>query len=177
MSKKINWDRAKSKIPYLDDADWKQKLLENPDVLYRIIADSYDLILREREREDGVVRIGRRPKPSLVPIDEVIDSVFPSRYSNEPFVVALRHAMNGQSQRAFSQLVPCNQATMSRLLNGQLKPDITMLEQLAAAAEVPPWYFREWRAEYVGALVRDVLMEDPSMSYRAIKALEARAKK
>lgn len=129
-------------------------------------------MLREREAAEGVKRSGRRPRPSRVPLDEVLSAVFPAQYSNEPFTSVMKSLLEGQSQRSFSQKVPCNQATLSRLLAGRLEPDMKMLERIAAAAEVPPWYFVEWRAFYVGSLITEVLLENPSMGVRSIRALQ-----
>ena len=156
----------------MDDQDWVDRLGQNPEALYRIIADSYDFVLREREMAQGIKRSGRRPRPSRVSIDEVIEAVFPPQYSNAPFVDALRAVMDGHSQRSFSKRVPCDQATLSRLLAGQLKPDLPMLERIAQAGGVPPWYFREWRAEYVASLIREVLLADPAMSVGALRVLQ-----
>jgi hypothetical protein len=176
LSRRADWERARARVPYVEDEDWQAKLAENPEALYRIIADSYDLVLRDREVEAGTQRSGRRPRPSRVPIDEVIAAVLPPRYSNDPFPVALHALLRGRSQRSFSLLVPCNQATLSRLLSGQLTPDLVMLERVAEAAGVGPWFFREWRAGYVAALVREVLTDNPSMSVAALRALQAKAK-
>jgi hypothetical protein len=173
---RADWTRAREVVPYAEDGAWVDLLSSNPEALYRIIADSYDFVLREREVLEGKRRPGRRPRPSQVPIDEVIDAVFPKQYSNEPFVEALASLVDGRSQRAFSAEVPCNQATLSRLLSGQAKPDMAMMEGLARAGGVPPWYFREWRAEYLASLIREVMLESPSMSVQALRALQLKAR-
>lgn len=174
---RADWNRAREVVPYVGDREWLSRLADNPETLYRIIADAYDFVLRDREIAQGVRRSGRRPRPSRVPIDEVIEAVLPKQYSNDAFPQALVEVMDGRSQRAFSKDVPCDQATLSRFIAGQLKPDVPMMERIAAAGGVPPWFFREWRAEYVAALVRNVLMEDPAMSVQALRALQLMAVK
>lgn len=170
---RADWERARERVPYIEDEGWRELLASKPEALYRIIADTYDVVLRDRERAAGIKRTGRRPKPSQVPIDEVIAAVFPEQYSAAPFTVALARLLEGRSQRSFAPLVPCNQATLSRLLAGQLKPDIRMMERIAAAAGVQPWFFREWRADYVALLVREVLTERPEMGVAAMRALQS----
>ena len=176
MSGKADWDAASAMVPYAD-GDWQGFLTENPEALYRIIADTYDVVLRERERANGVRRSGRRPKPSQVPIEEVYAAVFPPRYAMEPFIPALEALVGNESQRSFSRRVPCDQATLSRLLSGRLAPDLSMMERLAGAAGVKPWYFAEWRAAWVGGLIRDVLASRPDLSIKALQGLRAYAER
>lgn len=172
-----DWGAAKAHAPYVEDADWSELLEGNPEVLHRIIADAYDVVLRDEEKANGIKRSGRRPKPSQVPLGEVVGKVFPQQYSNLPFTKALEDLVSGRSQRQFARRVPCNQATLSKLLRGQYEPDMSMMERLALAGGQGPWYFREWRAQYVGALVTDALMSNPSTGVQAVRALRLLATK
>lgn len=168
---KGDWGRVKTKVPYVDHGRWGDLLEENPDVLHRIIADAYDVVLRDRERQQGVKHSGRRFKPTQVPIDQVIQDVFPQQYSAKPFREALVDLMAGQSQTQFARKVPCNQATLSKLLRGTYAPDIAMMERIALAGGQGPWYFHEWRAAYVASLVEEALLESPSTGVQAVRAL------
>lgn len=172
---RADWQGARRAVPYVDADEWSERMQENPEALLRIIADAYDFALRERETAAGVRRYGRRPKPDPVPLEEVYATAFPTQFSTAPFPEALGRLMKGSSQRAFAARVPCHQATLSRLLSGQLVPDVSMMERLARAAEVKPWYFAEWRARFVADVVERSLLADPKMSVGAIKGLRARA--
>jgi transcriptional regulator with XRE-family HTH domain len=174
---KSDWDRALSHVPYADHARWPELLQANPEVLHRIIADAYDVVLREEEKLQGVRRSGRRPKPSMVPVTEVLSKVFPQQYSALPFREALAELIGGESQRQFAKRVPTTQATISRLLSGEFKPDLVMMERLATAAAQGPWYFLEWRAGYVGALVAEALVASPSTGVQAIRAIRLLARR
>lgn len=178
MSRQVrsDWASARARVPYASNGNWALILEDNPEVLHRIIADAYDVVLREEERAAGVRRSGRRPKPSLVPLGDVVDKVFPQQYSHDPFPVALANLLEGHSQRAFAKRVPCHQATLSKLLNGQYEPDLPMMERIAEAAGEGPWYFLEWRAGYVGALVTDALTTSPSTAVQVIRGMRLLAR-
>lgn len=168
---KSDWAKARSHVPWAEDDVWAERLAENPEALYRIIADSYDIALRDEEKLRGEQRSGRRPKPPQVPLDQVYAAVFPSQYSMDPFRETLEKLMDGRSQRAFARRVPCHQTTLSRLLSGALAPDLAMMERIASAAGVQPWYFVEWRAQFVASVVQSSLMANPNMSVNAIRGL------
>lgn len=174
---RADWRGARRTVPYVDADEWADRMRENPEALLRLIADAYDFALREREAKAGVRRYGRRPKPDPVPLDEVYATAFPSQFSQLPFCGALERLMAGSSQRAFASRVPCHQATLSRLLTGRLVPDAAMMERLARAAGVQPWYFAEWRAQFVANVVETSLLSDPSMSITAIKGLRTRVRR
>ena len=171
MGSRSDWGAARARAPYADTANWGELLEEHPEVLHRIIADAYDVVLREEEKTNGTRRLGRRPKPSQVPIGDVVGKVFPQQYSSLPFTKALEDLIGDRSQRQFSRNVPCHQGTLSKLLRGEYEPDMPMMERLAVAGGQGPWYFREWRAQYVGALVTDALMSNPSTGVQAVRAL------
>lgn len=170
---KADWSGARSHVPWVDDEQWAARLADNPDTLYRIVADSYDVALRDEEARRGEQRSGRRPRPDLVPLEVVLDAVFPSRFSMDPFPVALEKVMDGRSQRAFSKEVPCHQTTLSRLLSGELEPDLSMMERVAKAGGVEPWFFLEWRAGFVARTVQRALLSDPNASVNAIRGLRS----
>lgn len=172
---KADWNAARERVAWAQETDWASQLEGNQEALYRIIADAYDIALRDEEQARGVVRSGRRPKPPQVPLEQVYAAVFPQQYSMDPFRDALVKVMDGRSQRAFAADVPCHQATLSRLLSGELLPDTVMMERIAAAAGVQPWFFLEWRAQFVGRVVTDALLANPNLSVNAIRGLRAMA--
>lgn len=138
----------------------------------RIIYDVYDEVISREERENGKRRIGRRPAREATSLAKVMDIVKPEEFTNDPLPVALRKLLRGRSQRQFARKVPISQAHLNRLLAGNfVTVDLSLLENLADAAEVPPWHFGEWRALYIGGLVTEVLATQPHLSVTALRGL------
>ena len=102
----------------------------------------------------------------------VMAVVKPEEFTNEPLPIALRALLRGRSQRLFAAKVPISQAYLNRLLGGlHSQYDLSLLENLADAASVPPWHFPEWRSQYIGGLITEVLMTNPNMGITALRAL------
>lgn len=161
------WEIAQAAYPSASEGvdGWAQAFADEPGVLHRILSD----IAKVAHATDGVKKTGRRPVVSMG-LDQLWQLLYPEP-SDDPFVEALAKLMGNTSQRAFAPKVPCNQATISRLLTGELMPDITMLEGLASAGGVPPSYFREWRALKLGQLVVDTYLRQPHLSSPVLKQL------
>ena len=168
---KANFEKAKELYPStgMTDKEWLTVFDANPDIMWHIIGDMYDIVLAEEERERGIRSMGRRPARKGVSLEQLYAVVFPPTYSQEPFPKAFANLIKGKSQRQFAMKIPCNQSTLSRLLAGQVQPDLLMLERIAAAAKVNPHYFAEWRAMYLGQLITEVLLRRPNMSIQALR--------
>jgi transcriptional regulator with XRE-family HTH domain len=78
--------------------------------------------------------------------------------------------IGARSQMQFARRVPISQPTLSRLLAGHVEPDLAMLEQIAGAAKVPPYFFVEYRANFIAQMVRRVLLASPHLGITAMKA-------
>lgn len=169
-----DFERAKVLYPStaMGEKEWVEVFDQNSDIMWQLVGDIYQAVRFQEERERGVVRMGRRPR-TTGSLDEVWKTVFPPTYSNEPFGKALADLLETRrmSQRAFAPKVPCHQTTLCRFLNGTNKPDLQMMERIAAAAKVHPSYFVEWRAEYVGKVIWQVLLERPNMGISAVRML------
>jgi transcriptional regulator with XRE-family HTH domain len=139
----------------------------------RILYDIYDEIMSREEREAGQRRIGRRPARSAVPLTQVMAVVRPEEFSTDPFPQALYKLLRGRSQRAFARKIPISQPYLSRLLSGEREPELELMESIAAAAGVNPWHFPEWRAQYLGQLITEVLTESPHLGITAIKGVRS----
>lgn len=170
---KADFETAKAQYPsvHLDDTYWKT-FFDTPEgfaAMGKLIGDIYDEVLAQEEREAGVRSLGRRPARRAVSLDEVFNKVFGRPYSMDEFPKALAELLQGRSQRQFAAKIPCNQSTLSRLASGSVKPDMLMMERIAAAAKVPPFYFKEWRAQYLSSLVEKVLLEKPHLGVTAYR--------
>lgn len=152
-----------------NQAHWRTALQQNPDVMIRIIRD----LAKVMQSGDRTGRTGRRPSPKAVSFDKLWGMLFPERFTNEPFNVALAEVMEGQSQHKFASKIPIAQPHLSRLLSGKQVPTIEVMEGAARAADISPSYFAEWRAMKLGQLLTDVLLEDPDRSTELVKRLAA----
>lgn len=165
-----DWDKAKALYPATgdDEAAWSKVLSEQPDVMYSVIA----YIVKVVKATEGPRKTGRRPGVTGLNFDDVWDVLYPPRYTTEPLTEVLPVLMAGKSQRQIAPKVPCNQATLSRIVNGQVKPDTALLRGLAAALKVPPTYFAEYRAMRLAEIVQAVLLAQPNMSVTLFKQLQ-----
>ena len=168
---KANFEKAKEMYPStaMNEAQWLEVFDRNPDIMWTIIGDIYDVVKAEEDREKGIRSMGRRPARKGVSLEQLYATIFPPTYSQDPFPVALKHLIGDRSQRQFAMKIPCNQSTLSRMLAGQMNPDLTMLERIAAAGKVNPHYFVEWRAMYLGQLLTRVFTDRPNMSITALR--------
>lgn len=168
---KANFERAKELYPsvHMDDKEWLAVIDDNPDIMWKTFGDIYDVVKAEEDKERGIRSMGRRPARKGVSLDELFAVVLPPSYSNDPFPLALKNLIAARSQRQFAMKVPCNQSTLSRMLAGQMKPDLVMLERLAAAGKVHPAYFMEWRALYLGQVITQVFLLRPNMSIGTLR--------
>lgn len=172
-----DFEKAKREYPTVNlrDTHWQRFFSTGAgeDAMAKIIADVYSEIVAEEEKEKGIRRMGRRPRPEVVPIQDVMGKVFPVQYSLEPFPTAIAELMKRKkmSARALALRVPVHQTTMSKYIAGKLEPDVVMLEQIAAALKVNPWYFREWRAGYLAEVVQQALENNPRMSISMVNLI------
>ncbi len=171
-----NWQRAREACPpelmQGGEAGHRAilaRLVANPDIVWQIVGDIYDVVKTEEEKAAGLVRQGRRPRRTNVALADVWATVFPEPYTMDPFPEAMLRLLNGRSQRQFARRIPCHQTTLSRLMAGSLTPDLSMLERIAGAAGVMPTFFVEYRALYLGGAVTEVLLAQPNMSVTALQ--------
>lgn len=172
---KADWEKVKGMYACcaIGEAEWLTffHTPEGEKAIGAILGDIYAEVKAQEERNAGVRRIGRRPRPTRVSLAEVYATIFPERYTTDPFPLALEKLLIGKSMRQFAMAVPCNHGTVSRLVSGQIEPDLVMLERVAGAAKVHPSYFSEWRAIFVGRLITEILLARPNLGIKALKAL------
>lgn len=170
---KADFQRAKDIYPStgMDEPQWVAVFDRNPDIMWHMVGDLYSAVRDEEDHEAGIRRVGRRPARTSASLEDVWATVFPTQASMDPFVEALGKLIGTRSIRAFALKVPCHYSTLSRLRGGQLQPDMPMMESIAKAGKVPPSFFLEWRAMYVGALMTRVLTQRPNLSVTALRAI------
>lgn len=176
MAPKADYKGAKRRFPTIlatDDDGWLRFFLSPHGftVLGKVLGDAYTTAKDEEDRQAGMRRAGSgRRAPRRASLDEVLQTVFPDRYSMEPFPQAMEKILAGRSQRMFAQKTPgLHQMTLSRYMRGVVEPDIEMLELIAKAAKIHPAYFLEWRALYIGELLTNVFRSNPNLSVSALQ--------
>lgn len=154
--------------------EWVTAFDDNPDIMFRILGDIYDVVKAEEEREAGVRAMGRRPGRSNVSLIDFQTTVFRGGYSMDPFSDALSKLIDGRwSLRGFAMRIPVSPGWLSKLMNGLAEPDLTTLERIADAAKVHPSYFVEWRAMYISQLVEHQLRARPNMSVQPVREVRS----
>lgn len=176
---RADYPKAKAQFPSIfgtDDEGWLH-FFQSPhgfQVLGKFLGDAYTTAKDEEDRQAGVRRAGSgRRAPRRASLDEVLQTVFPDRFSMDPFPVAMEKLLAGRSQRMFAMKAGVHQTTLSRLMRGQYSPEIDILESIAKAAKIHPSYFLEWRALYIGEVLTKVFVKNPNLSVAALRELTA----
>jgi transcriptional regulator with XRE-family HTH domain len=143
--------------------------------LGKLLGDAFNAVKDDQDRNSGARKngTGRRP-PRFASLDVVLETVFPTRFSMDPFPEAFRKLLGERSQRQFALKSGISQGTLSKLLAGEqikragevipYRPDMAIMERIAEHAKVSPGYFLEYRALFLAELVGHVLSENPQMS-------------
>jgi hypothetical protein len=160
------WDEAGS-VAGVTDKEWESLLLNNPKVLWGLVAD----VVKAVKAGEGARRTGRRPAVSVSSMDELYDVLFPKVFVSDPFPQAFGVALGRRSQRDLAEAIGYNQATISRLLSGKTPPTCECMERIAGALKLPPTYFLEYRAMKLGQVVTNVLLDNPAVSIDAVRRM------
>lgn len=136
--------------------------------MYNILAD----IIKLAHAKPG--RVGQRPMPREADVD--LDALIYGEVSNKPLVEILPHLMRHMSERQFAQRVRMSRTQVQRVIAGEYEPDADQMRRIAAAVNVPPTYFLEYRTMMVVAALHNVINDNPNVAtalYR--RYLEVRA--
>ena len=141
---------------------WEQVLTAEPDALNRLLGDLWRAVHADREAE------GRVRRPSL---DEVFALVLPE-FSIEPFPQALRAKLGNRSVRWLASRIHLHHSHLNRWITGQRdivnlhdpEASLRQIEDIAAALNVAPAYFAEWRRLWVLLLIDDAFVHHPNLS-------------
>jgi hypothetical protein len=151
----------------LSAGDWRRVISENPDISYKIVSD----IVKCVQSADTPNRTGRRPSPEAMSFDELMQTLFPEKFSTQPFNVACRSLVGAKTQQEFADAANLSQSHLCRLLSGERTPDQKTMEAIARAAGVSPSYFIEYRATALAEALTDFLIQQPQESLSAIKTM------
>lgn len=136
-----------------------------------ILYDLWDEVQSKIEYDRGERRIGRRPKRDPVPLSVIRATLFPDEFTLEPIPVALPKLLKDRQQREFAAEMPMDPGHFSRILNGRVVPNLSVIQRIAEVAGVNPYFFAEYRAQYVGQLIQTVMLTSPNLGITAVKQL------
>lgn len=134
---------------------WVAAFSEEPQAMYNILAD----IIKLAHAKPG--RVGQRPMPREEEVD--LDALIYGQVSNEPLVATLPRLMT-MSERKFAERVRMSRTQVQRVLTGEYEPDMDQLRRIAAAVNVPPTYFLEYRVMMVVAALHNIMSENPNVA-------------
>lgn len=134
---------------------WIATFSEEPQAMYSILAD----IIKLAHAKPG--RVGQRPMPREEEVD--LDALIYGQVSNDPLTEVLPKLMT-MSERRLAQMVRVSKTMMQRILSGAYEPDIDQMRRIAAAVNVPPTYFLEYRIAMVMSAVNGMMAENPNVA-------------
>lgn len=149
-------------------AQWDAVFADNPQMLWGLISDMVKAI----KASEGERRTGRRRAATVASTDELFALLFPVQYETRPFAEAFASLIEGKyTQRAFATYFGFNQATISRLLAGKLRPSVETMERIAIALRIQPMYFAEYRAAKLAQVLSDLFLAHPEVSAHVAQRL------
>jgi len=105
--------------------------------------------------------VGQRPMPREEEVD--LDALIYGQVSNEPLTEALPKLMT-MSERRLAQAIHVSKTMMQRILSGAYEPDVDQIRRIAAAVNVPPTFFREYRIAMVVSAIHNVIDQNPNVA-------------
>jgi hypothetical protein len=138
----------------------------------RIIYDIFDEVKSQQERAAGIRRVGRRPARSAVNLEDVLTTILPPDFNNEPLPVVLPKLIGKRSHADVAAAANLSRSHITHLVRGRT-PTLEALEGLAQALGVQPWFFVEWRALYIGQLMTEVLIASPHLGTTVLKDMRS----
>jgi hypothetical protein len=146
---------------------WGEVMAAEPDIMYSLIQDVLKIVQSQVDTD----RVGRRPAAEAMDYDALWAELFPKRYSEDLFPVALRELMGSLTQGQFAMKVPCSQQALSWILSGKRQASLEMMAACATAGGVSPAFFFEWRTQRIAELVTEAVSADPKTTITMAKRL------
>lgn len=138
------------------ESSWMAAFTEEPQSMYSILSD----IIKLAHAKPG--RVGQRPMPREEEVD--LEALIHGQVSNRPFIETLRKAMGDMSERSLARAVNMSKTQVQRMMDGDYEPDISQMRRIAAAVNVPPVYFLEYRIAMVVSALHNIIAENPNVA-------------
>jgi transcriptional regulator with XRE-family HTH domain len=146
QGKRIPWaERVRlvhEHFPSTVSLDWR-KALSVPETLPMILRD----ILRLEQADPG--RSGPRPGPDYEEGLKTLRRITGEDYSTLPFHEAFGVLARGHSERHLAHKTNLSCSALRRYLTGQRQPGMAEMARIAKAFGKEPWYFTEYRLDFV----------------------------
>lgn len=153
MSWSKRYDEIKRAFPSVESLDWNNVFRSDPTILGNIIND----VLKIDQAQPG--RPGKRPALNIEQAESRLRNIRGEDYTTLPFHEALQ-AM-GQSIRSLSATTGIPKTEIHRLRNGEKKPTIDQIEQVAEGIKKHPSFFIEYRIGFVVHTLSEMMMVVP----------------
>lgn len=172
-----DWDHAKRHFRTRNAKDWVNIFTLFPEVGEAILRDIAHKGHWERQRRDGKAsKPGRRPSTIGGTLEDLYRITAPE-YSVEAFPQAFSFLGLGSVNKV-ARGAGIAKSVLYRAVNGEEKPSMHLMEQVADYAGMSPAYFKEWRIAYVLTAMDEIMQARPEICLRWAKGvgtLESRA--
>jgi hypothetical protein len=172
QGKRIPWaERVKmihEHFPSTVTLDWR-KALSLPETLPHILRD----ILRLDQADPG--RSGPRPAPDYRKGLKTIRQMVGEDYSTLPFHQAFEVLARGYSVRHLARKTQLSSSAIQRYLQGDRQPGLDEMARIARAFGKQPWYFAEYRLDFIMTSIGSKLETAPDATVVLYKKLLAQA--
>lgn len=172
--RKVPWSERRKLIvehfPSVERLDWVEVFRQDPSIMGRIIND----ILRLDAAEPG--KPGKRPGLARGDVEQRLEKLFGSRFSDRPFPKAFKSLIGDRSIRHVASKTGLNRNTVHRLLKGEQIPDEYEMEEIAKAFDINPAYFAEYRLAYVVGFIYSRLAVNPEATIVQYKKIQDQKK-
>jgi lambda repressor-like predicted transcriptional regulator len=171
QGKRIPWaERVRlvhEHFPSTVSLDWR-KALSNPETLPQILRD----ILRLEQADPG--RSGPRPAPDYEEGLKTLRRINGEDYSTIPFHEAFQVLARGYSIRHLSRKTQLSFGALQRYLQGDRQPGMEEMARIARAFGKDPWYFAEYRLQFIVTSIVSKLATAPEATIVLYRKLLAR---
>jgi hypothetical protein len=170
QGKRIPWaERVRlvhEHFPSTTSLDWR-KALSNPETLPQILRD----ILRLEQADPG--RSGPRPAPDYDEGLKTLRRITGEDYSTLPFHEAFQVLARGYSTRHLARKARISDMAVRRYLQGTREPGMEVMARIAEGFGKQPWYFAEYRLNFVMISIGHKLATSPEATIPLYRKLLA----
>lgn len=151
----------RSQFPSIDNLDWARVFRDDPEVWGRVYRD----ILKYDQAPDG--RPG--PRPALDPVRALsrLHQLTDNEFTMLPFREALKILSKNMPVRQMANKTGLERNVIQRILSGTRQPDNYEIRTIAAAFNLKPSYFVEYRIAFILLMMNEHMMRYPESSVPA----------
>jgi hypothetical protein len=171
LGKRVSWSERVRMInehfPSTVTLSWRQ-VMAVPETLPSILRD----ILRLEQADPG--RSGPRPAPDYRKGLKTLRQITGEDYSSLPFHEAFAVLARGYSMRHLGRKTSLSSSAIQRYLQGDRQPGMDEMARIAKVFGKQPWYFAEYRLNFIMASIGSKLEAAPDATVVLYKKLLAK---